>query len=219
VTEERLCIACAKPLPESARLCPSCGSHQAAWRNEIGFVATVTGVASVSVTAVAFLISILPDVRTVVAWRDAVEVLSYDAGGDVVLANSGDGEVYVSDIRVEFPGFVTIRPINRTIRAGEVISDAPDEYDAILREYRVSEPGQTFAADVRAARAWAGRPCQTLIPLTSSSPPLRMWTGALREVPLGPAPTATIRYYSAPSGRTIDEPVDLVSVLARHRDC
>jgi len=219
VTQERHCIACAQPLPESARLCPSCGSHQAAWRNEIGFIATAFGVASVSVTAIAFLISILPDVRTVVAWRDAVEVLSYDAGGDVVLANSGDGEVYVSDIRIEFPRFVTIRPINRTIGAGEVVSDAPDEYDSILAEYRVGEPGQTFSDDIRAARAWAGRPCQTLIPLTSSSAPFRMWTGALHDVPLGPYPTATIRYYSAPTGRAIDEPVDLVSVLAHHRDC
>ncbi len=87
------CVECGGGIPAKARLCAHCGRHQTRWRNEVLFASTLVGILSVTITAIAFLISIWPEVRAVVWWSDSVEVVEFDGLGTIVIANRGDGPV------------------------------------------------------------------------------------------------------------------------------
>ncbi len=97
---EKPCIACGADIPHQAILCNQCSSYQSAWKNQLRYIANVIGVFSVAAGAIIFILSALPQVRQVVAWRDQVQVLTFASNKPIAMANTGDGGVFVTDIHI-----------------------------------------------------------------------------------------------------------------------
>lgn len=92
------CIACRNTLEAGASLCSHCGSFQKAWKNHLRYWATLVGLWAFIFTAVAYLFSIVPEIRKTFAWEDRIKVLDAILPGFIVVANTGDGNVIVQKL-------------------------------------------------------------------------------------------------------------------------
>lgn len=90
------CIACGNDIATTASLCKNCGSYQNKWKNSIKFWANASAVVAVAITAIAFLISISPDVRKTLFWKDSVDVVYLNSDDTLVITNQGDSAVFVA---------------------------------------------------------------------------------------------------------------------------
>jgi predicted nucleic acid-binding Zn ribbon protein len=68
------CIACGEEIPAQAKICSKCSSHQSAWKNSLSYIASVIGVFSVVLGAIAFIISSIPNIQQVVSWYLCVKL-------------------------------------------------------------------------------------------------------------------------------------------------
>ena len=213
------CVECAATIPVEARLCARCGSHQNRWRNEILFAFTLVGIASVTVTAIAFLISIWPDVTAVVAWRDQVEIVEFDGLGTIVVANRGDGPVYVSDFRTITNWGSHLRLANVVVEAGALALVRPDSAnEATYSGYR--SLGRIPDAD--SIGSYRGsNDCYTGLAMSESSPIFRLWASGMGEafVTFDDPSAVVIRYYGIDSGTTHEDTIAVRTVPAVRADC
>jgi hypothetical protein len=113
------CIACKGALAPGASLCLHCGSFQSGWKNDLRYWATLVGLVAFISTAVAYLFSVGPEIRKTFAWEDRIKVLDVILPGFIVVANTGDGNVFVQKLHWtgnvdDFYSTGTI-PINKTI--------------------------------------------------------------------------------------------------------
>lgn len=92
------CIACRNGLEAGASLCSHCGSFQSAWKNHLRYWATLVGLVAFIFTAVAYLFSVGPEIRKTFAWEDRIKVLDVILPGFIVVANTGDGNVFVQKL-------------------------------------------------------------------------------------------------------------------------
>jgi len=137
VTQETVCIECKSIIPHGASICSICSSFQIRWKNQAKFIANIIGILSVAVALISYVISELPNVRKTIAWRDEVSVLTFIDSEITVVANTGDGEVFISHIYIEYDpendgstGKIT-RLLNQPIDPGNSIVISPgysDEY-------------------------------------------------------------------------------------------
>jgi ribosomal protein L40E len=213
------CVECAAMIPAGARLCGHCGSHQTRWRNEILFASTLVGIASVTVTAIAFLVSIWPEVTSVVAWRDQIEVVEFDALGTIVVANRGDGAVYVSDFRTTTNWGSHLRRASVVVEPGALSILRPDSADdATYNGYR--SWGGIPPADSIGSYRGSDR-CYAALVMSESSPVSRLWSSAMGEqfVTFDEPAEVVVRYHGISSGVTHEDTIAVPAVPALDPDC
>lgn len=216
---ENRCVECAGVVPAAARLCAHCGSHQSRWRNELLFVSTLVGIASVTVTAIAFLISIWPKVTAVVAWQDRIEVIEFDETGTIVVANRGDGPVYISDFQTNTPGRANTRAASILIAPGELGILEADSIEAAQRS------GFKAALHVppRDSVGAPGDPqaCYTTFVLSQSSPLYRLWSSFMGDnfVAFEEPAEVIVRYHGIDSGLSHEDTLWVPAIPGVAPDC
>jgi predicted nucleic acid-binding Zn ribbon protein len=125
--EKKLCIACGREIPVSARLCSECSSFQAGWKNTVLFLANVVGIASVVIAVITYVVSTFPQLRRIVAWRESIKVLTFNER-TYTFANEGDGELFLSHVSIRHrfkpdSSFGTLhQPIDKVIMPGSILS-------------------------------------------------------------------------------------------------
>jgi len=131
--DSNTCTACKLDIPQGASVCTHCNNFQAQWKNTVQYLSRLFGVITIGLGAGAYIVSTLPEIRKIVSWSDSVEVLSFSSDQAISLANTGDGDIFVTHIYLKgFTGesyFTTTRDINHVIRVGDVVSqefDLPD---------------------------------------------------------------------------------------------
>jgi ribosomal protein L40E len=87
------CIACRAAIPKSATVCSACKSYQIRWKNRLQYLA---GITALVVALFTWTVPALPTIRKVLFWRDDVRVIALNSRGSAVVANYGDGEVFLS---------------------------------------------------------------------------------------------------------------------------
>lgn len=158
------CRECGMEILPSARVCGYCECYQTRWRNELRYFANIVGVFTLIGTAVFFSITLAPSLRLALFWTDEVAVLRVD-GGNLTLANSGDGKVFIYEVVFSFPGADALtHTVNDTLSPGEVLQIEGKEYhlasDESLAEgnppYRLQILSETDSLWSRAAveAAW-----------------------------------------------------------------
>jgi hypothetical protein len=131
--DSNTCIACKLDIPQGASVCTHCNSFQAQWKNTVQYLSRLFGVITIALGASTYIVSSLPEIRKIVFWSDSVKVLSFSSNQGVSLANTGDGDIFVTHIYLKGSTnesyFTTVQPINRVIPVGGVISQEFDHPD------------------------------------------------------------------------------------------
>lgn len=217
------CVECACSIPADARLCAQCGSHQNRWRNGILFASTLVGIGSVTVTAIAVLISIWQGVRSVIAWSDRVEVVEFDGLGPIVIANRSDGSVYVSDLRADTGPFSFVRRVNDVIRPGNLGIFGPDSAfaSASLRYVVPLRSAHHIPPRDSASSFLYPKGCHTALVVSESSPSFRPWTTQMGEnLPAYEPPAeVVIRYHGIDSGISYEDTLAVPAVAGVDLKC
>lgn len=120
------CIACGSIITVSASLCPNCYSFQSPWKNDLKYGASVVAVFVVIASVLGWLISLAPDIRRAIIWKDDLKVLSLYSDQEITLGNYGDGTIFVSRLVYGYKENLSwishTRIINKSIKPGEMIS-------------------------------------------------------------------------------------------------
>ena len=126
MNEHEKCIECFEDIPNGAKLCSKCGSYQSKWKNRVKYFATVIGIVVATFTALAYLISVLPEVKKILFWKDSIEIMELSFAHkklNFTAINSGDGKVQLSYFLLESqkPDFNITQGIDEAIPSGEMI--------------------------------------------------------------------------------------------------
>src|SRR5262245_51763386 len=101
MTDTKSCSYCGSETPIRATVCPVCKYHQTRWRNNALFVAGLAGLLTFFVSGLAFTVDRLSLAYKNLVWQDRANVLNFYLAADqwdFVIANRGDGPIFVSDI-------------------------------------------------------------------------------------------------------------------------
>jgi hypothetical protein len=151
------CIACAEPLHGGATVCPRCRQFQAPWKNCLLYWSGVVGLISLTFTLFAYL-------GTSACERfapDSIDVVEFESGRSVVLANAGTRDVLVHGITVRPAGGLPVfqQSIQAAVPAGAFLSrDLASEADrnrgtALTLEPVLGLDPEAWTAVLNAARA------------------------------------------------------------------
>lgn len=146
------CIECKLEIPEEANRCHHCGLFQAAWKNELSYVARIAGIFVIAASLITFTLSSLPEVRKVLFWKTNVEIISFVQDQNITVINRGDGEVFLSHIVFTLqtggtPSPTTSYIINLLAEPGKIIYQ--DFYKDADRAAKALETLGTTFLDVR----------------------------------------------------------------------
>jgi hypothetical protein len=115
------CRECGMQVLPDARVCGYCESYQARWRNELRYFANIAGIFTVIGTAIFFSISLAPTLDQALFWTDEIAVLRVD-GGNMTLANAGDGKVFIYEVIFRVPGDdPLVHAVNDTLSPGTIL--------------------------------------------------------------------------------------------------
>jgi hypothetical protein len=114
----RECTACGSKIPKSASVCKDCKSYQSRWKARLQYGATIAGLVSLVFYGATYFTTALPELRKTLFWRDRVVVTALNSMREIVISNSGDGEVFVSHLTLTCrnPQFSQYLPINKTLK-------------------------------------------------------------------------------------------------------
>ena len=125
------CKVCGAQIEAIASVCNQCLSYQAVWKNHLRYIANVIGILTIVSGVIVFIISMAPEVRKAIIWRDEIQILSFNSIKAVSIANLGDGEVFVSHIQIEsdMPGFSKAERLDISVPPEKAVSVPRDERD------------------------------------------------------------------------------------------
>lgn len=95
------CIACKQQIPEAASVCSVCKSYQANWRNWLQYFSGIAALIALTFSAAAW---VYLNAKQIVWYTDNVSIISANTLTSAVVANLGDGEVFVSHMLFTMPG-------------------------------------------------------------------------------------------------------------------
>lgn len=101
MTTKKSCIYCGSKIPTRAPVCSVCKYHQRRWRNNLLFLAGLGGLLTLVVSALTFTVDRGAQVYRNLFWQDRVNLIDLrwiDRSPHIVLANNGDGPIFVSHI-------------------------------------------------------------------------------------------------------------------------
>jgi len=218
------CIECKSDIDESAKICRYCQSYQKNWKNRFRFAALTAGLFAVIGSASAYILGEAAYWERQLNWQDKVDVIEFVRSGKSTFLNSGDGEIYLSHVKLIAPesGWEEVTPINAVVQPENffVISNTPLERIKKHR-YRVGAniSNETFRRYLHATALWdecvffdayyeQGGIFENL---------LRTYGQALNTFSV----EGTLRYRSSFQGSWQSHPLDLkgVLILSSHKDC
>jgi hypothetical protein len=89
-------VACKQEIPREAKVCASCKSYQADWKNRLQYFSGTVSLLAIAAAAVTWLSSQL----STTFQPDNVKLISFDSTGSAVIANFGPREVFVSNLHM-----------------------------------------------------------------------------------------------------------------------
>lgn len=92
------CISCCSLIPDKARVCSICKSHQQEWRNILVFVGGFASLAAVIGSCAVFIYQGVVDIKKSYSWEDSVKVIYLKFPGEMLLMNSGNGDVVIESV-------------------------------------------------------------------------------------------------------------------------
>lgn len=95
------CVACKNTIPDGAHICAVCGSYQSVWKNWLQYVSGIAALVGLSASAMVWLYG---NARPLIWHKDDVYLVATNSIGSVVVANRGDGEVFVSHVLLTMEG-------------------------------------------------------------------------------------------------------------------
>jgi hypothetical protein len=61
--------------------------------NTLRYLANIIGVVTITVGALTYIVTTIPEIRKTVMWTDRVKVVSFASHQPIALANTGDGDL------------------------------------------------------------------------------------------------------------------------------
>jgi hypothetical protein len=128
----KFCNACGSEIPGAAKLCPICKTYQNRCWALIQWLSASIALIVAVVSLTFWIVSQLPTVRRVIWPKEDVQAVAASTIDRVVIANRGDEEVFVSQVRFFMTGRSTWTapgfPVDQNIAPGKLL--------------RVERPGQ-----------------------------------------------------------------------------
>lgn len=226
-TQENLCVECKSTIPQGASVCSICSNYQVRWKNQARFIANIIGVLSVAAALISYVVSAIPSIRRTIAWQDHVSILTYIDSKVTVVANTGDGEVFLSHIYIHFDPEndgskrTLTRLLDKAVSPGKSVTisqEAWDKYGLITYE-TVSGVNDDKWADLYAESNIGDLGGCVILDFSSANDPLlNMYKNHLgdnfRTFPVD----AKIYYYSLKSGELLTEDFPAYGMLKRSPD-
>jgi hypothetical protein len=95
------CAVCKSEINEGAELCPICRSHQSVFKRNVFYMASITGFLLLLVSALGFIISKASEIKKELVWQDHLQIISFMSDGFQVYLNNGDGDIFLSHVRIK----------------------------------------------------------------------------------------------------------------------
>lgn len=128
---KKLCISCSSAISLGAQKCPICSDYQSHWKNRLKYFSGIVGIITISISALAFLLTKAPEVRKSIFWSDNVEVIFFsEYMADVAIVNSGDGSIIVTNIETT------------------PIFDGKEISSSSISVYKEIAPGETYMGSI-----------------------------------------------------------------------
>lgn len=105
--ERKFCVACGLPIRRTAKLCHHCSSHQRPWKNWLAFLAGVVALLTFFGSGVVFIWKTGSEIVANRRVESPLTILSLDKG-ELVVANVGNREVFVTSFAVQTEHGVTV---------------------------------------------------------------------------------------------------------------
>jgi predicted nucleic acid-binding Zn ribbon protein len=138
MTTTKACIYCGSEIPALATICSVCKYHQRRWRNNLIFVGGLGRLLTLIISALTFTVDRATQTYTNLVWKDRINVIDLrwiDRSPHIVLANNGDGPIFVSDVLlITHQGARSISRINKLIASNEIIVHEPKEEQRIWNQ-------------------------------------------------------------------------------------
>jgi hypothetical protein len=100
------CAYCGSTMSATAILCPVCKSYQSSWRTFVVYVAGIAGLLGLIGSASVYIISEVPNIYRVLAWRDQIKIWEFRAldyeDFEIFASNTGDGPVVLSSLIIYY---------------------------------------------------------------------------------------------------------------------
>jgi len=217
------CVMCKSEIFAGAKLCPICKSYQSRCKRSIYNCATMGGIIMVAIALLTYVTSTWPEIRKMFFWRDVVEITAFKSKSNIVILNSGDGKVFVSNLLLYSKEleFSTSIPINKTIESKAFLVY---DLNPATRDLATWDTG-AFTEDFWQSILLKGRPMQAeciqwffYYPDDPEYQLLKMALGSdLRSV----SANATIYFHSGRDGHRISQNLKVFAVpyLKRARAC
>ena len=230
-TAETRCTTCMSSIPAGATVCVNCGAFQKKWPNTLKFIAATSGALTIMGSLLVFTITKLPEVRKIVAWRDSVQVLSFVKDRDLIVSNTGDGEVLLQYILITRPmtngADATMGiPVEKAVKAGNILIYNFPKTDG-APDLRKAKGTYVLGGSKPITDEWIGiankaideRDCYSLeFRLASDAGYLQVLDHYQKELHSGVMTlphTAKIYYYSIRERKVFSEPFDIVAMVLR----
>ncbi len=204
--EKTRCIECRFEIPIGAKKCTFCTSYQSKWKNRLKYISSVIGVTTASIAILAYLVTTIPKVRSVLFWNEHVEVIEFRSLDRLTVANTGDGPVFITHLSiVSDPSVLALSmtwPVGMTLSEGTVATiPVWDQELRLSAEFNItkglSDEEWKIALSKTGPRGTGkGKACYVFSVMAESDPLLQMYQANMgkkyRTFPV----EAAVHYYS-----------------------
>jgi len=223
---KKTCIVCGEKISAQAKICNHCKSHQSAWKNQISYFASIIGILSVIAGAISFIISSIPSVRQVIAWQDEVKVLTFSSIKPISIANTGDGEVYVTHLNIRGTrpsgrSYSDTERVDQFIEPGKI---ATTEHELVLDGYKVAtstNPDEIQTLLNKAELASSKDACVIMVFTTQEDPGFDTFKSFLGEKMITFEVDAFVRFFSIKKQMYIDQEIPIIGylIVSKNNSC
>ena len=221
----KLCVECKSEIHPGAGLCPVCKTYQRKLRRNIQYFATVIGVITALAGVFVYIISTLPTVRRFLWWRDKIEVVEFYSNVGVAIANSGDGDAYVSRVSVALPdvppGLPDVRLVGKSFEVGVTVpsgSVIQRKFSGERLEFIHNTTKDDWLTLARQATSTSQDSCFLLIYFSVNHPALQQMQSAYGDGFHTVAAAGAIFYYSPQGREWLTQNFSARAAIARRSD-
>ncbi|MBL0918088.1 MAG: hypothetical protein IBJ14_05260 [Hydrogenophaga sp.] len=228
------CRHCLQEINAGASICMHCRQHQSRWTSALTVASTAAAAVSVVGAAITYVVSTLPELRKMARWDDSVEVLQFTTRKGLSIANSGDGPIYVSHLKLKAAYPDGRHLFTRTVQIDQEIerrkSHASKGDDQLLSkgtqlDIPMHDSSEAFTVSLDRSGDMAamlnGARCHLWVVYSEGSPLLALYKERMGEYLYSFPVEARLTYYSFGSKKTRELQIPVVGILhrSRHEKC
>ena len=221
------CRHCLFEIPKGARVCTHCKQDQSRLRSSVAAISATAAAVSVVGAALSYIITSAPQVRKAILWKDSVEVLQYSSRTGLIVANTGDGPIHLSHIRLTAKKPDGTHLFIRTVQISEVVESGKysmTEGDDAKRQTKGRMPVMThdtdeeFDAAIRDSgeltEVEAGKKCFLRVVYSNTDPIFQTYRDRMAEKLRSYPVSAQLHFYSLTTTRAFALDVPVVGMLS-----